>query len=161
MKKVDFQEWCFCNETGNTIDTMYDIRTPFVINGYEYATDGRVILRRKTRGKNTVGRRLPPLNCTNYLTDLAMAATSTNPWPIIDESVSRVPCFRCGLARPVNLRFTFQSGCFVNMDGRLVERIGELGGVFYYYRPIQNGCAIAFRADGGIAGLVMGLVDVD
>ena len=52
----------FCDETG--ADWRYDLTKPFVIDGWKYATDGRVCIREPTKARNTKGRKLPRIDET-------------------------------------------------------------------------------------------------
>lgn len=49
----------FCCTTSDEVASRYDVTEPFVQDGYEYAVDGRIAVRRPTQQPNTVNRKLP------------------------------------------------------------------------------------------------------
>ena len=57
-----YRQWKkFCGVAG--YKNLYDLSKPFVIDGWKYATDGRVCIREPTNAKNTTkGRTLPRID---------------------------------------------------------------------------------------------------
>lgn len=57
MNKVDLAP--FCDNGDGSVSERYDVREPFVRDGYEYATDGRICIRRRSKKASEKVRKVP------------------------------------------------------------------------------------------------------
>lgn len=72
----------FCCEPNDYVSDRYSLTEPFVVAGYEYATDGRIMVRRLCEQADTTGRRLPSVE--SYFKEIPSHAEF---WPIPDREL--------------------------------------------------------------------------
>ncbi len=71
--------------------TRYSLETPFVIDGYEYFSDGRICIKRKTDKPETTDKTPDCEACFKQSREISL----TTPIPILDPSYSDEKCTFC------------------------------------------------------------------
>lgn len=134
----------FCSPDKTTYD-HYVLDSPWIHNGWQYATDGRICVRQPTLQPTIDDVHRPAVAhlFRNFPACL-------QPWPKHDGEVVEVDCSRCGMRAPKPITLAGRK-----IAGRYCVKIQALGDVQYgpvgeYNEPLSLVC-------GELQGLVHGL----
>lgn len=134
-------------------DSTYNLETPWVSDGWVYATDGHIIVRVKakkcdsTKGEATNR----PAGLHELFVDFPRNMKSA--WP--DTPPENLPCPCCRRAAQRHPAGASRIGGIIISDA-MFSLVRTLSDVRYAYR---NTDSLWFRAEGGIQGIVMGMYE--